>query len=799
MIPSIVGHFAAGPSAGGLGTKRLIVGAARRQSARFQHFRRLRLGFEKLEPRQMLSATAGTGARQMEFLNRGIVAVYQGSGNDYISWRLLGTDPSDISFNLYRQLDAGAAVKLNNQPLTQTTDFRDLGVGNSQSRTYFVRPVIGGIEQVASETFTLPANTPNQQYLSIPLQPPPGGTTPDGVAYTYNANDGSVGDVDGDGQYEIFLKWDPTNSKDNSQSGYTGDTFLDCYKLDGTRLWRIDLGINVRSGAHYEPFIVYDLDGDGKAEVACRTAPGTIDGQGNYVILPGDDPHADYRNSSGYILTGPQYLTIFNGQTGAAMATTAFLPDRVNINQWGDTYGNRGDRFLMAVAYLDGQRPSLVVGRGIFPGQSSGVDVRNEVTAWNWRNEQLNMLWWFKAADNLNGNTNSTYVGQGTYDMIPADVDGDGRDEIIYGGMAIDDNGTPLYTTTLGHGDAMHVSDMDPTRPGLEVFMPHETPSQYGAYGGELRDARTGQLLAAIDGHNSDVGRGVAFDVDPRYLGYEMWTSSDGNMYNVNGQAISVRPSDYNFGVWWDADPLRELLDSTHIDKWNWNTASLNRLLTGSGISSNNGTKSTPVLSADIFGDWREEVIWRASDNLSLRIYTTTIPATNRMYTLMHDTQYREAIAWQNVGYNQPPNPSFYVGDGMSTPPIPDIYLVQYTGLGAGNGSLVASFATGASPVGIGSAASFLNARIPTSAFVSSSVVAQTIPMAGEETSPNRLSISLGLPLTTGGQVFEPPKRWAPGLVDQDSLSIGPRRADRKDHRPDKLLANTDEFFAAWP
>src|SRR5204863_4161166 len=199
-------------------------------------------------------------------------------------------------------------------------------------------------------------------------------------------------------------------------------------------------------------------------------------------------------------------------------ATTPFLPDRVNINQWGDTYGNRGDRFLMAVAYLDGQRPSLVVGRGIFPGQSSGVAVRNEVTAWNWRSGQLNMLWWFKAADNLNGNTNSTYVGQGTYDMIPADVDGDGRDEIINGGMAIDDNGTPLYTTTLGHGDAMHVSDMDPTRPGLEVFMPHETPSQYGAYGGELRDARTGQLLAAIDGHNSDVGRGVAFDVDPRYL-----------------------------------------------------------------------------------------------------------------------------------------------------------------------------------------------------------------------------------------------------------------------------------------
>ncbi|HEY2882081.1 MAG TPA: hypothetical protein VGJ15_06595, partial [Pirellulales bacterium] len=264
-----------------------------------------RLSFEMLEPRQMLSATAGTGARQMEYLNRGIVAVYQGSGNDYVSWRLLGTDPSDIGFNLYRSLGTGPALKLNNQPLIQTTDFSDLAVGNSQSRTYFVRPVIDGVEQAASETFTLPASAPNQQYLSIPLQPPPGGTSPDGVAYTYSANDASVGDVDGDGQYEIIMKWDPSNSKDNSQSGYTGDVYLDAYKLNGTRLWRIDLGKNIRAGAHYTQFIVYDLDGDGRAEVACRTAPGTVDGQGHFVLLGNDNPNADYRNSAGYILSGP--------------------------------------------------------------------------------------------------------------------------------------------------------------------------------------------------------------------------------------------------------------------------------------------------------------------------------------------------------------------------------------------------------------------------------------------------------------------------------------------------------------
>lgn len=612
-------------------------------------------------------------ARQMEYLNRGVVAIRLSSnstGSIYVGWRMLGTDPADIGFNLYCSTAGGAPVKLNTTPITQSTNYVHTSQNYSQSHAYFVRPVIGGVEQASSETFTLPANAPTRQYLNVPLQIPAGGTTPDNVSYTYSANDASVGDLNGDGDYEIVLKWDPSNSKDNSQSGYTGNVYIDAYDFDGlgnsTLLWRIDLGINIRAGAHYTQFMVYDLDGDGKAEVAMRTAPGTRDGQGNYVILPGDDPNADYRNSSGYILTGPEYLTIFNGQTGAAMATTSFYPNRVNVSQWGDSYGNRVDRFLAAVAYLDGQRPSLIMARGYYGPQSPSGQARNEITAWNWRNGQLTMLWWFKAGYNINGNINIDYIGQGNHNLSVGDVDGDGKDEIVYGSCAIDDNGNGLYTTGLGHGDAMHMSDLDPNRPGLEVWGIHEGDSTPGS---ALFDAATGEVIWQTA--NADVGRGVAADLTATYAGAEVWGGTSG-LRSITNQSAGSTPSSSNFVVWWDADLLRELEDGISITKYGGGT-----LLTATGCSSNNGTKSTPALSADIIGDWREEVIWRTSDSSALRIYTTTTTATNRIYTLMHDPQYRLAIAWQNVAYNQPPHPGFFLGAGMSAPPTPNIYLVQ--------------------------------------------------------------------------------------------------------------------------
>lgn len=584
---------------------------------------------------------------QMENLGRGVVAIRTSSSQVYIGWRLLGTDPAGIGFNVYR-----GTTRINTTVITASTNVVDDITTNS---TYTVRPVIGGVEQAASAG----ANVTTQAYLNVPLQIPAGGTTPSGEAYTYTANDASVGDLDGDGEYEIVLKWEPTNAKDNSQSGYTGNVYLDAYKLNGTRLWRIDLGRNIRAGAHYTQFLVYDFDGDGKAEMACKTADATVDGAGTVI----GSASADHRNSSGYVLSGPEYLTVFNGQTGAAMATTNYLPARGTVSSWGDNYGNRVDRFVANVAYLDGQRPSMVFGRGYY--------TRLVRVAWDWRNGQLTQRWTFDS----NGSGNSAYAGQGNHQVSVADIDGDGRQETINGSSAINDNGTGSWANGMGHGDALHVSDMDPDRAGLEIWQPYESPGSNGGVGAALVNAANGARLWTVAEPSSDVGRGLAADIDPRYKGYECWASR-GGLYTCKGVQITTSRPSINFAVWWDADLSRELLDGTTISKWNYSASSVSTLLSASGTASNNSTKATPALSGDILGDWREEVILRASDNSALRIYTTTTLAANRIYTLMHDPQYRMAIAWQNGAYNQPPHPGFYLGTDMNAPPTPNIVLV---------------------------------------------------------------------------------------------------------------------------
>ena len=586
-----------------------------------------------------LHSTTLFAARYMEKLDRGVIAVRKGTSN-YLVCRLLLEKKNNIAFNVYRD-----SVKLNSTPITNSTNYLD--TAGTLSSTYVIVPVIGGIEQSGTESI----GVWGQQYLTIPLQVPPGVETPDGFTCTYSPNDCSVGDLDGDGEYEIIVKWDPSNSKDNAHSGYTGNVYLDAYKLNGTFLWRIDLGINIRAGAHYTQFMVYDLDGDGKAEVACKTAPYTKDGLGNFVLLPGDTL-ADYRNSSGYILSGPEYLTIFNGLTGAEMATVNYVPPRGSVSSWGDSYGNRVDRFLACVAYLDGQRPSLVMCRGYY--------TRTVLAAWDWRDGQLTQRWVFDSSKGY-----PAYAGQGNHNLSVADVDGDGFDEIVYGSCTIDHDGTGLYSTGLGHGDAMHVSDMDPDRPGLEVWQCHES----SPFGASFRDARTGEVIFHCPA-SSDTGRACAGDIRADYRGYEVWASGGVPLSTCTGINLGSHSNPINFMVWWDGDLLREFLDSNKIQKYGSGT-----LLTASGCSSNNGTKSTPCLSADILGDWREEVIWRTSDNTALRIYTTTTLTSHRIYTLMHDPQYRLAIAWQNTAYNQPPHPSFYLGDGMNQPPVPDIIL----------------------------------------------------------------------------------------------------------------------------
>lgn len=591
------------------------------------------------------------GSRQVEFLDRGVVAVATGNGV-FVSWRMLGTEADSVTYNLYRN-----GSKLNASPIASSTNYVD--AGGSASAKYSVAAVVNGVEQAqGSATATWP-----QQYLTVKLLRPAGGTTPDGVAYDYSPNDVSVGDVDGDGDYELIVKWDPSNSKDNSQSGYTGNVFVDAYKLDGTRLWRIDLGRNIRAGAHYTQFIVYDLDGDGRAEIAMKTGDGTIDGTGAVI----GSATADHRNSTGYILSGPEYLTVFNGLTGKAMATTAWVPARGTVSSWGDSYGNRVDRFLAGVAYLDGQRPSLVMSRGYY--------TRAVIAAWDWRDGKLASRWTFDSSTS----GNAAYRGQGAHSLVIADVNGDGKDDIVFGAAAIDSSGKGLYSTGLGHGDALHVSDFDPARPGKEVMMVHEDPGSYGAHGVEMHDAATGRILWSLPGGGADVGRGVVMDVDPRYPGAESWATV-GGLTSAKGESISDRrPSRVNFGVYWDGDLLRELLDGTTIDKWNPATEKIDRLLTASNYNaaSNNTTKATPNLSADLFGDWREEVIWRNANNSELMIFTTTIPTTERLRTLMHDTQYRSAIANQNSAYNQPPDTSFFLGAGMGKPAQPKVYAPQ--------------------------------------------------------------------------------------------------------------------------
>ncbi|MEV0472601.1 rhamnogalacturonan lyase [Streptomyces prunicolor] len=588
------------------------------------------------------TAEAAT-ARQVEALDRGVVSVHTDTGN-LVSWRWLGTDPDDVSFNVYR-----AGTKVNSAPISGSTNY--FHAGAPAQADYTVRAIVGGTEQ-ADSVHAIQFRT---GYKDVPITPPAGGTTPDGVAYTYEANDASVGDLDGDGRLDFVLKWQPTNAKDNSQSGYTGNTILDGITLDGTRLWRIDLGRNIRSGAHYTQFQVYDYDGDGKAEIATKTADATVDGAGTVI----GNSAADYRNSSGYVLSGPEYLTMFNGQTGKAMSTVDYVPARGTVSSWGDSYGNRVDRFLAGTAYLDGSRPSLIMARGYY--------TRTVIAAWDWRNGAFTRRWTFDT--NSSTNTGKGYDAQGNHQLAVADVDGDGKDEIVYGSMAVDDNGSGLWTTKNGHGDALHVGDLDPSRPGLEEFKVDEDSSKPSSW---MADAKTGAIIWSTPA-NGDNGRGVSGDIWAGSAGAESWSASESGVRDPKGTVVASRkPSSTNFLSWWDGDPVRELLDATHVDKYG--TTADTRLLTASGVHSNNSTKATPSLSGDLLGDWREEVVWPTTDNTALRIYSTPYETSTRITTLLHDTQYRTALAWQNTAYNQPPHPSFYIGDGMTTAPRPTVY-----------------------------------------------------------------------------------------------------------------------------
>ena len=638
-----------------------------------------------------------TSEQQMERLGRGAVAVMRDNGGYMLSWRLLGYDSPQTTFDVLRNGDVIA------KGLDQSTCYEDPN-GKANDRYTIVARVENRVVD------TTPAIIPMQDYcLRIPIDTPEGGLISD-RPYRYTPNDCSVGDVDGDGEYEIIVKWDPTNSADNSfRNRFTGNAYLDCYKLDGTKLWRIDLGKNIRSGAHYTQFLVYDFDLDGRAELICKTAPNSMDGTGHYVSEAANDDdirttdnEKSYVNYDGHVLNGPEYLTVFEGCTGKALHTIFYRPNRAGgvggapdmpgRDYWGDDYGNRSERYLACVAFLDGsdKAPSAVMCRGYY--------TRSHLWAVDFDGKQLHHKWLHAsvsrhevqltdASGNLETKTyqsntsgltgkSCTAFGQGAHSVAVGDVDGDGRDEIIYGSAAIDHDGRLLYSTGLGHGDALHLTDIVPDRPGLECFMVLEERP----HGRHLRDARTGELLYYTTS-SDDNGRGLAADIFSEYPGLEYWDIFNDSVFCSNGKAVAAHRPSINFRIYWDGDMEDELFDSRRNRPYIYKVGlekdenghdvvrsteipvygrSLNDIYHSTSC---NSTKGTPNLQADLLGDWREELIlWDSSDAGHLNIFTTNIPTQHRLPTLMHDHIYRMSVAWQNVGYNQPPHLGYYVG-----------------------------------------------------------------------------------------------------------------------------------------
>lgn len=724
------------------------------------------------------------GAPQLEALDRGLVAVATAEGV-FLSWRLLGSEATGATAT---GLDGPDFVVLRDgeriATVTDSTNYADAaGTPTSQ---YTVAPVVDGVELEPSA----PVSPWAQGYHDLPLQKPADGVTPNGEAFTYSANDVAVGDVDGDGAYEFVVKWDPSNSKDVSQVGYTGTVYVDTYELDGTLLNRIDLGVNIRAGAHYTQFLVYDFDGDGRSETMLKTAPGTksvtyapdgsVAGEA-HVTMPETDVAAGYshaddyrmsaadyaehlvemfqgwtehpevvagnwpatleeawgipvaheyplsresaeelvdhfidvyapsrsarnqlRNFNGFIVAGPEYLTVFDSATGEELQTVPYKPGRDDDGLlWGDYAmsriepGNRVDRFLSGVGYFDGKHPSAVFARGYY--------TRTTIAAYDWDGEQLSERWFvdsghvpmtnpFNDAPHGRDGTDSefaTITTQGDHSLSLADVDGDGRHELVYGSATIDDDGSLLYSSfdvlppgsgapgdvvRLGHGDAMHVTDIDPARDGIEVWTAHEN-ARFAPYGSVLRDAATGQaLFGAYSGR--DTGRAMIGDVRSDVPGIEVWASMPGGteasgMMSAAGEILSSSIPGTNMSIRWSPDLTTQIVNGSGtqtptVDDWE-----RGRLLTADGTLTNNGTKGNPALVADVFGDWREELLVRTTDSSALRIHVSTEVTTHKLTTLMHDLQYRAETARQQTTYNQPAYTSFYLASDLDWSEVP--------------------------------------------------------------------------------------------------------------------------------
>jgi rhamnogalacturonan endolyase len=590
-------------------------------------------------------AGAPAGPRQMENLGRGVVALNRGDGKVYVGWRLLGTDPDDIAFNLYRSEAGGAPIPIVGQH-RKTTDFVDASANLDRENSYFVRPLVNGVEGDPSAAFTLRANAPALPYLAFPLKREPG----DHPVVTINT---TVGDLDGDGEYEYIVRWTGDVYRDPGKHSPSKDTLkLEAYKLDGTRLWRIDLGPNILAGTDFFPSVVYDLDGDGKAEVIAKSAEGTVAGDGTRIGDSDADGITDYRDPTGRVNSGPEFVSVFCGLTGKELARSNWIA-RGSLTDWGDSVGNRANRNHMAVAYLDGVRPSVVAMRGDY--------ALMVMEAWNFRSGKLTRLWNWSSGDD------PALRGKGSHMVRVGDVNGDGKDEILRGALTMGPDGKVLYTKPEGHGDEFRLGDLDPDRPGLEVWMGYEKREL--AKGVQLYDAATGECLWGYP-NPVDLGKSLAAPLDGSRKGYQFWSAGVG-LYDTKGNRLTTNEPAGRHEVWWDADLCRELVIADRIEKYDPATHSQSTLLAGRGFRDGSGEKGFQGGWGDVLGDWREE-IFAFSDN-ELRIYSTAISASNRLYTLMHDPNYRLGVAMVLQRKIPTSHPGFYLGPEMPAPPRPAI------------------------------------------------------------------------------------------------------------------------------
>ena len=613
---------------------------------------------------------------QKEKLGRGVYAWRLSEDEVRVSWRYKSTDPKDVGFNVYRD-----GVKLNSSPITDVTYFTDkFPWTGKKAIVYEVRGVTAKGKEVpfkVSSTWVVPS-VAKVGYTDILLKPPKPSKTPEGKPYEYQPYDCSVGDLDGDGELELMIIWWPTIAMDNSGWGQTGETWLEGVKLDGTHksLWKINLGPNIRSGSHYVPVMVADFDGDGAAELICRTADGTMDGSGR-ILNDGawskGNSFKDWRVEDGHVVFAPNYVTCFSGKTGEALDTVPYKPavhedpkviakkdSRAVKKFWSARNpGNQAFRFLAAVGFLDGQHPSAIMCRGYYS--------RTCIAAFDFLDGKLKERWYFTSDDEEHWG----YGGQGFHNLRIGDIDFDGKDELVYGHMCVDHDGKGLWTTGYGHGDALHLIQASPETRGLQVWTCHEA----SPYGVSLLDAQTGRTIFRRTGP-SDTGSCNALDVDPNAPGIELFGATHCGIFSAKTlqQYHNPKPkptSNYydnlRFGIWWKGDLTRSTYSGgDRIHEYSVKGRTSKTVWQGDeSCTSNHSTKGCPCLIADILGDWREELLLRRKDNKAIRIYMTPEETPYRFHTFLEDPVYRESVATENCGYNVPTDPGFYFGPDL--------------------------------------------------------------------------------------------------------------------------------------